>query len=220
MRNYILRITLTFTVSLCGSGALRAQTAPQEKPAMPSPRQSSLAPSAQEPYVPITGKERAKWFVKASIGPESLAAGLITSAINTARDKPVEYGPGWEGFGDRYGMRLAGVTTSSAMEASLGALWGEDPRYFRTTGQPFGKRVRNVVVMTFMAKRPDGHLAPAYARYIAIPGGNFLSNTWRVDSEATNTAAVRRAALGVVGRMTADAFKEFSPDLVRLIRHH
>ena len=47
----------------------------------------------------------------------------------------------------------------------------------------------------------------------------IFSNTWRADSEATNTAAVRRAALGVVGRMAADAFKEFSPDLIRLIRH-
>ena len=186
---------------------------------MPSPRQSSLAPSVQEPYLPISGKERAKWFVKASIGPESLAAGLFTAGINTARDKPMEYGTGWEGFGKRYPMRLTGVATSSAIEASLGSIWGEDPRYFRTSGQPFGKRVRNVVVMTFMAKRPDGHVAPAYARYTAIVGGNFISNTWRAGSEATNTAAVRRAALGVVGRLAADAFKEFSPDLVRLIRH-
>ncbi|MEQ1353603.1 MAG: hypothetical protein ABLT11_06265, partial [Candidatus Acidiferrum sp.] len=190
-----------------------------EKPDMPSPRQSSLTPSAQEPYVPISGKERAKWFVKATVGPQSLAAGLFTSGINTARDKPVEYGPGWEGFGKRYGMRLTGVATSSAIETSLGSIWGEDPRYFRTSGQSFGKRVRNVVIMTFMAKRADGYLAPAYARYTAIVGGNFLSNTWRADSEATSTAALRRAALGVVGRMTADAFKEFWPDLARVIHH-
>lgn len=173
----------------------------------------------REPYVPISGEERAKWFVKASIGPQSLAAGLFTSAISTARDKPVEYGPGWEGYGKRYAMRLTGAATSNAMEASLGSLWGEDPRYFPATGQPIGKRLRNIVVMTFMAKRPDGHLAPAYARYAAITGSNFLSNTWRADSEANSGAAGRRAALGFAGRMAGDAFRAFFPDLVRVIRH-
>ena len=57
---------------------------------MPSPRQSALGPSVQEPYVPISGKERANWFVKATIGPQSLASGVFTSALNTARDKPVD----------------------------------------------------------------------------------------------------------------------------------
>jgi hypothetical protein len=219
MRNTKLSISLMFTVYLCCSHASLAQTVAQEKPDMPAPHQSSQAPSMREPYAPITGTGRAKWFVIASIGPQSLAAGLFTSAIATARDKPVEYGPGWEGYGKRNAMRLTGVATSNAMEASLGSLWGEDPRYFRATGRPIGKRIQNIVVMTFMAKRPDGHLAPAYARYAAITGGNFLSNTWRVDSEASSGAAGRRVALGFVGRMAGDAFKEFFPDLVRLIHH-
>ena len=48
------------------------------------------------------------------------------------------------------------------------------------TGQPFKGRVKNVVVMTFAARRRyDGSLAPAYARYLGNAGNNFLSNTWR-----------------------------------------
>lgn len=213
-------IVLWFSTCLFfGSSSLLAQTAAQEKPDMPAPQQSAQAPSLREPYVPITGQERAAWFVKASIGPQSLASGLFTSALNTARDKPVEYGPGWEGFGKRYGMRLTGVATNNAIEASLGSLWGEDPRYFRATGRPIGKRIQNIVVMTFMAKRPDGHLAPAYARYAATTGGNFLSNTWRADSEASSGAAGRRVALGFVGRLVGNSFKEFWPDLARAIHH-
>jgi len=33
-------------------------------------------------------------------------------------------------------MRLTGVSTGKAIEAGLGSLWGEDPRYFRAAGQP------------------------------------------------------------------------------------
>ena len=57
-------------------------------------------------------------------------------------------------------MRLTGISTGNAMEATLGSLWGEDPRYFRAAGQPLKGRVKNVIVMTFAARRADGNLAP------------------------------------------------------------
>jgi len=59
-------------------------------------------------------------------------------------------GPHWEGFGKRYGMRLTGVVTGNAMEASLGAIWGEDPRYVRVGDQPLGARIKNIIVMTLL----------------------------------------------------------------------
>lgn len=194
-----------------------AQSEPQEKPQTPRAKVHPGMGPAGEPYVPMTGRERLRWFVSQSIGPPSLAVGVLSAGIATARDKPFEYGPHWDGFGNRYGMRLTGVVTGNAMNAGLGALWGEDPRYFPATGQPMGKRVKNVVVYTFMAKRRDGNLAPAYARYVATSGNNFLSNAWRVDSEATNRAALKRTALGFAGRMGANAFREFWPDVRNLI---
>ena len=71
------------------------------------------------------------------------------------------------------------------MEAGLGAIWGEDPRYTRDVGAPFGHRVGHAVKMTFMAQNRDGKLMPAYARFIAIPGSNFLSNAWRAPGDDT-----------------------------------
>ena len=67
--------------------------------------------------------------------------------------------------------------------------------------------------MTFLAQDRDGKVMPAYARYIAIPGNNFLSNTWRADSEATTSAAVTRTLTGFLGRMAGNAFDEFWPDV-------
>jgi hypothetical protein len=200
----------------CDPLALRAQSAEQDKPDTPRPKELPHPGfvTMKEPYAPITGKERFEWFVSQTIGPSSLFVGVLSAGIATARDKPFEYGPGWEGFGKRYGIRLSGVSTGNAMNAGLGALWGEDPRYFTATGRPFGARMRNIVTYTFMARRPDGHLAPAYARYIATPGNNFLSNAWRA-----NSAALKRTAIGFAGRMGANAFREFWPDVKKLITH-
>lgn len=152
-----------------------------------------------------------RWFVRSTFGPESLGGGLFSAGIDTARDKPVEYGPHWDGFGSRYSMRLSGVATGNAMEATISTLWGEDPRYFRVPNQQFKGRVGHVVLMTFAARRRDGRLAPAYARLIATPGNNFLSNTWRADSEATIRGAAARTLWGFLGRMSGNAFREFWP---------
>ena len=105
---------------------------------------------------------------------ESLVfAGPVTAGWGTAFDHPHEYGTSWEGFGQRYGMRLTGVSTGNAMEASLGAIWGEDPRYFRTEGQPFKKRLMNILDLTFRAYRDDGERHFAYARIWGMSATTF-----------------------------------------------
>ena len=110
-------------------------------------------------------------------------------------------------------MRLTGVSVSNAMEASIGAIWGEDPRYRRSQSEPFGDRVGHVVKMTFVSQNRQGRLAPAYARFIANSGSNLISNTWRPDSQATLGDASVRTVLGFLGRMSSNAFQEFWPDV-------
>jgi hypothetical protein len=176
-------------------------------------------PQAPSSYRAITPKERVTWFVRSTVGLQSLTGGLFSAGLGTAIDSPDEYGPHWDGFAQRYGMRLTGISVGNAMEASLGAVWGEDPRYFRTTHQPFGKRVKNIVDLTFRSYRTDGERYPAYARYAADLGNNFLSNTWRVPSDSTTSRALIRSAEGMGGRALSNTFMEFYPSVVRLIRH-
>ena len=168
---------------------------------------------------PITNRQRLKWFVRSTVGPESLTAGLFTAGFGTGLDRPREYGPHWEGYGKRYGMRFTGIATGNAMEAAFGSLWGEDPRYFRATGQSVKGRIKNVIVMTLMARQADGTMAPAYARYIGTSGNNFLSNTWRADSESGVGDACLRTALGFAGRMGGNAFAEFWPTVTKHLFH-
>jgi hypothetical protein len=148
-----------------------------------------------------------------------MAGGVVSAGWGTLFNLPHEYGTHWEGFGDRFGMRLTGVVTSNAMEAGLGALWGEDPRYPRAPEASFGKRVGNIVKWTFLAQDRNGNAMPAYARYVATAGNNFLSNTWREPSESDNAHALERTALGFVARMAGNAFKEFWPDVSTHVFH-
>ena len=182
-------------------------------------REAYVIPAAPTKYQRIDTKGRFIWFARSTVGRTSLVGGLFSSALGTAVDGPSEYGPHWEGFGKRYGMRLTGVSTGNAIEATLGAAFGEDPRYFNTIHRPFGSRVKNIVDLTFRAYRVDGERHLAYARYTATFGNNFLSNSWRAQSEADWQHALVRTAEGFGARALSNAFSEFMPQVWRKIRH-
>jgi hypothetical protein len=164
-------------------------------------------------YSPITTGQRFRWVVDGSVGPADLAGTALTAAWGTLTNSPKEYGTHWSGYGKRYGLGLAGSGTSQVMEASIGSLWGEDPRYFRAAGQPFKNRLGHVLKMTVTATNRDGHAMPAYSRYIAYTGTSFISNAWRPDSQATVDEALGRIPLSFASTLAGRAFAEFWPDI-------
>ena len=165
-------------------------------------------------YSPITPAERFHWIVDNTLGVRNLAAGVFTAAWGTMTDSPREYGPHWDGYAKRYFVRLADGSVSHTMEAGLGSLWGEDPRFFRAgSGQPFKSRLGHVMKTTFMTTNRNGEYMPAYARYTAIVGTDFLANTWKPDSHATTNHALLRIPISFVDRFVGHAFSEFWPDI-------
>ena len=188
-----------------------------------SPYPSWLKPvkplELQASYRPITRQESFRWFITGTIGLPHRAGGILVSGFGTAFDRPKEYGPHWEGFASRYGMRMACSATGNAIEAGAGLLLREDPRYFRVPGRPLNARVANVMRLTFAARGGRGKFKPAYARYMAMFGVNFLSDKWRVRSEANAGDAFLRTSGDFAGRMAANAFEEFWPGIEKRLFH-
>jgi hypothetical protein len=228
LRRCLIHILKRFLLSSCAwmllftaAAAQSAQRPFQSGEHVPSSseRNNDAVPATPSDYRRISAGGRLEWFTQATVGGPSLAGGLFSSALGTATDSPSEYGPHWDGFAKRYGMRLTGVSTGNAIEAVSGAAFGEDPRYFHTVHDPFGSRVKNVVDMTFRAYHADGERHLAYGRYAATLGNNFLSNTWRAESEADWQHALLRTAEGFGSRAISNAFHEFVPQVWRKIRH-
>src|SRR5258708_2284990 len=117
--------------------------------------------TANAPYRAISGNQRIQWAAQQTFGPQSWLTGTFTAAIGTARDSPAEYGPHCEGYAKRYGMRFSGVASSNTIEAGLGAIWGEDPRYVRDPSLPISHQLPNVHRLTFTATNRHTRLSPA-----------------------------------------------------------
>jgi hypothetical protein len=165
-------------------------------------------------------RDRFRWVVLTTIGPKNLAAGVFVAGINTWRDQPEEYSTHWGGFGRRYGYRLAAGGTSHVFEAGFGSLWGEDPRYRRAAGQPLPTRLGHALKMAFVTHNRSGDPQPAYARYIAVPAGILVSNTWQPDSPATTGRVSVQVGLAFLSRIAGNAFSEFAPDLRDHFQHN
>lgn len=193
------------------TGAAQIDSTSADSNSLPAAANTAVQPQP-DTYEPITGKQRLQWLATITLGPSHLVAGVFVAAYGTAVDKPREDGPHWGGFGERYGIRLTGLATANTMEAGLGAIWGEDPRYQREPEKSFGGRIGSAVEQAFITRRRDGHFAPAYARYMAISGSNFLSNEWRPNSEADNYHAGLRTIYGFAGQICSNAWDEFWPD--------
>src|SRR5215470_10033991 len=118
----VLRFLLLVAPSLLlGAVSGRAQGSVIQDPE-PKHRESNelkVIPD-NEPYRPITGTQRIQWVAVQTFDLESLFAGAFTASVGTARDSPKEYGPHWDGFAKRYGMRFTGVASGNVIEAGLG----------------------------------------------------------------------------------------------------
>jgi hypothetical protein len=168
--------------------------------------------------LPITPSERVDWIVDGTIGPKSLGVGVIASAWQTAWNTPDEWGQTWSGAGRRYLSREADVAISSTMEAGFGALWGEDPRYIRAPGHGFKARAAYAIKTVLLAQRRDGHLAPAWGRYIGNVLNNVVENTYLPPSVTTPGETALRSANGLLGRLAGNLWEEFWPDVRRRLR--
>ena len=183
--------------------------------AVSEPATAPASTIASAPSEPLTLSARYKWAARTSVSAPRLAGYAISSAWSTSTNEPKEYGPHWDGYGKRYGTRVANGTTGILMEASIGALWGEDPRYVRASGQPFKSRLLHVAKMTFLARNANGDLMPAYARYLSMPANSYMSNAWRVDSDANSRHAALRIPMAFLSRAIGLTFAEFWPDATR-----
>jgi len=200
-----IRVVLAAIMSLGGS-ALLAQNAALESDSSPASTATSDS---------LTLSARYRWAARSSVSAPKLAGFAISSGLSTLTNHPQEYGSHWEGFGKRLGIRLASSATGTMMEASVGALWDEDPRYVRAAGQPLKKRLAHVVQMTFLARNRNGDLMPAYARYISVPANSYMTNARRADSEADGRHAVLRIPMAFLSRAIGNTFTEFWPDATK-----
>ena len=126
---------------------------------------------------PITAQQRREWVAEGVLAPKSLGTGVMIGTWQTAIGWPEEW-QGSSGFAKRVLTSQADNGISKGIEASLGMLWGEDPRSTPSGRRSIGSRLGYAMKTVVLAPRPDGHLAPAWGRFAGTVGSNVVQNAW------------------------------------------
>ncbi len=212
MRPSFIRFLLLLLLAAAVPATTRAaggQT-PAERAAAPA---QPPVPMTAQSYVPATTADRVEWTVVGTVGPQSLfVVGPLSAGFHTWLNEPSEWQQTWSGFGKRYLHREADVAISNTMEAGLGAIWGEEPRYVPSGRRGIGARARYAIKTAFVTQRRDGHLAPAWGRYVANTLNNVIENSWLPPSATTPGQTALRSAMGFASRIGGNAWAEFWPD--------
>ena len=165
---------------------------------------------------PITLQQRREWAAEGILAPKSLGTGVMIATWQTAIGWPEEW-QGSTGFTKRVLTSQADNGISKGIEASLGMLWGEDPRSLPSGRDTFGSRLGYAMKTVVLAQRPDGHLAPAWGRFAGTLGSNLVQNAWLPSRLTTPKETAVRVATGLLGRLATNLWGEFGPDLRRRI---
>ena len=212
---YARHVTIVLALVACSPCvALCQPTADVSADVPPAEQSPATPPLTADAYLPVTTAQRVDWIVDGTIGRRSLLiVGPLATIWQTGFNTPEEWGRGASGIAKRYAQREADVAISNTIEAGLGALWGEDPRYIPSGRKGIWPRARYAIKTVLLAQRRDGSLKPAWGRYAGNVFNNLIENAWLPPSVTTPGQTAWRSGLGLLGRLGGNAWEEFWPDV-------
>jgi hypothetical protein len=179
----------------------------------------ALLPSYAQVYSPMTGSERAKYYVQDTFRLRSfLLSGPAVAGMRTWQDRPEEWDRTWGGFGKRYAARVAVNTISNSTEIGLGAIWKEDPRYFPKATGKLSSRIGEAARQAVLSRYANGNYYFGAAKAAGIVAGSFTQKLYMPDSVISNRDCTIRIGGYYAGRLVSNLFVEFRPQIRRIFR--
>jgi hypothetical protein len=146
---------------------------------------------------------------------------VVGAAFNTALDPIFNgstnryWGQGAEGFGKRFGTRVAQSMTKGTAQALVGALFKEDPRFYESRKQGFWPRFGFALTHTLIVKNDSGRQQLSAGRIGGAFASGFVGMAWTPDPINTPQDALVRTGTAMGGVLAGSLFKEFQPDVMK-----
>ena len=169
-------------------------------------------------YTPPTGKERRDLYVRRAF----LSPGVLFRAAGPAlgshlKNRPPEWGQGMEGYGRRVANRFGRFALKETYEAAGAAALGHEVRYLRSTRSGFLPRAGQAMAATFITYDRNGRRTPHIARLGSAFAAEFTGNLWMPAGYRTGAEAVRGVGIELGMNSVFNLFREFSPELKRVL---
>lgn len=164
--------------------------------------------------------KRLRLFLNDTVLSPSLAPRLAFSAALEQRDgERRAWGTGADAYGKRMAARAGLVLSQAAVQHGTAAMLGLDPRGDQSRcncTNPL-RRAGHALTRTLYTRDRRGRAVPNVPLVAGAAGGALIARAWYPRNEGPGPDAARFAAMSVVGQAGANVFREFAPELKRLI---
>ena len=172
-----------------------------------------------EDFVPLTLSERLVHALSSVAGPSPLAFVALRAGIDTAGNRPQEWGRGAGGFGLRYGSYYAEYFISQSLEQAGAMALQEDTRYFASGEHSFFRRMAYAAGSTVLARHDNGSRSISISVLGGAAGAAFISRAWQPRSNGSAADAAVSFGLTMASRAILNEAREFSPRILgRILR--
>ena len=193
---------------------LRAQ-----EPSNPPSSNILVSVSSPDLAVPLAVEDKFALYLKRTYGPGAFLKSGAVAGINQARTRPVEWGRGWDGYGDRFGSSMGQRAVSNTISFGVGALRGEDPRYFPSGQTRILARIGSALAQTFVVHTDNGGRTVAIGRVAGAFGGGFVSRTWQPEGHGIIRPGVQSGAISLASGAVSNVIRELWPDIKKHLHH-
>jgi len=197
------------------------QTADRTVPVEPAP--DGLAVKALRLFKPstpsqLTQKDRFRLYMEATFGPLPVLTQAASAGIFQARNRPPEWGQGASGYGRRLGDGFGYNAVRTTITYGTSVLFHEDDRYFASRRRSTGGRILSALASPLIARADNGDRKFSISTTAGIVGGAMIPRAWEPPSWQGAGNVCRSIGYGYAGIAGLNLFREFVPDLIRLIK--
>jgi hypothetical protein len=192
------------------------ETDPIEKLTEDFPLATPVA-AVEAPVAPLDLKAKRDYFLKATFSPEAIGRIAFTSGFGQLGGSDT-YGTGMGGWGHRVGARYAEHVTKKTIMFGIGALRGEDPRFFRSNKDGFWARTAFQLKRTVTVQMDNGGTSVAVGKLAGTFGSNAISAYWDPRRPDPLKHGLTSTGINLGSDLATRMVREFWPDLKRLFR--
>ncbi|HYP05349.1 MAG TPA: hypothetical protein VER03_03870 [Bryobacteraceae bacterium] len=211
-----LRSFGTTTAILLCSGALSAQV-PNDLTEPDFPLATPVEAVQGQPEA-LTLKGKTDYFLKSAFSAEALGRVALTTSIGQIGGASEEWGTGSSAYGRRLGARYASHFVTRGVRYGVGALHGEDPRFYRSGKEGFKARAGFVLSRTFLVQMDDGATSIAAGRIAGALAGNTLQSYMRENPKDALRNGLTNAGISIGTDTAVRMVREFWPDIKKAFR--
>ena len=176
---------------------------------------------AQTAYQPITTSERWAEFRKDNFTTPAAYVGALGPALYSQVDHSYSPWPlGAEGYARRTGYFYGMGLIESSIRHSTAAALGNEVRYERSNKTGLFPRAGHAIGRNFVTRNRQGHLTPNVSTFMSSYGSGMLSTYMLPQRFQPTVFGVQQGHIIFSASAGLNLFREFSPDLKKLVRRH